>query len=63
MSIVLRVTNLCIYRTVISIPRVSPKVSNSLSPIMCGEDDYLILFVHNRLVSMSLDNLNSLIAS
>lgn len=60
MSIVLRVTNLYIYRTVISIPRVSPKISTSYSPIMYGEDEYLVLFVPNRLVSMSLDDPNPL---
>ena len=63
MSIVLRVTNLYIYRTVISIPRVSPEVSTSHSPITCGEDDYLILFVPKRLFSMSLDSPNSLVLS
>lgn len=63
MSIVFRVTNLYIYRTMISIPYVSPKVSTSLSPIMYGEGEYLILFVPNRLVSMSLDSPNSLTIS
>lgn len=63
MSIVLRVTNLYIYRTVISIPRVSPKVSTSLSPIMYDEGEYLIFFVPSRLVSMSLNDPNPLIIS
>ena len=63
MSIVLRVTNLYIYRTMISIPYVPPEVSTSLSPIMYGENEYLILFVPNRLVSMSLDDPSTLIIS
>lgn len=63
MSIVFRVTNLYIYRTMISIPGVSPKVSTSLSPIMYGENEFLILFVPNRLVSMSLDDPTALTIS
>lgn len=63
MSIVFRITNLYIYRTMISIPYVSPKVSTSLSPIMYGENEYLILFVPNRLVSMSLDDPSTLVVS
>ena len=63
MSIVLRVTNLYIYRTMISISGVSPKVSTSLSPIMYSENEFLILFVPNRLVSMSLDDPTALTIS
>ena len=63
MSIVLHVNSLYLYQTVLSVPYMAPKVSNSLFSIMYEEDEYLLLYVPYRLVSMSLDSPNSLTIS
>lgn len=63
MSIVIRVNSLYLYQTVLSVPYVAPKVSFSLFTTMYGEDEYLLLYVPNRLVLMNLDSLNPLVIS
>ena len=63
MSLIIHVNSLYIYQTVLSIPYMSPKVSNRLFSIMYGKDEYLLLLVPNRLVLMNLDSPKSLIVS
>ena len=63
MSIVIRVNSLYLYQTVLSVPYVAPKVSNSLLSIVYEKDEYLILLTPSRLFSMNLDRPNSLIVS
>lgn len=63
MSIVIRVNSLYLYQTVLSVPYVAPKVSNSLLSIVYEKDEYLILLTPSRLFSMNLDSPNSLIVS